>query len=559
MLFPYKHCGEAPTPQSLSFHITNLLDYNADIDVFQIGGYSGVIIRLQRSVQELKTLKLIEPNSNARIYYTCQQYYCDETPTRDVLEKSNGTCNHSEMVTGLYSYVKNDPAILLTVNEQGPDYIHIYSALPSQVAQSNQSSVFEYHILTGSTRSNHTSGVAIMATHNCTNITITPSVDVYLYTVHKKKISIGTLLANETSTVHCLQRFHILWMEEIVMNCSYSMPTMSGTIISSSADVAAYTAEVQCNDTQPWDTETKPFSFITNTVQQIPPTMKWGKRSIADLSHLKTLHLSSEGVVAVFYIQTSNINANVSVATYNKEEEITNTVYNIQIGKPLRFKLTEDKQRDMTSVIIHSTHPIFVLYEAHSTHKDRSFFSTTVQPEEWYTQKQSVLLSRTFTTRYHIVLVTPKKYYKPYTILVSDQERSIPVEHYEHFESYTVYTIDQYTTLQIYVNSSAFNTSDKTLVFNYSSNQPCGKLGASVFAFGQNIGYAYSNGYVLGIHIHSYFKKHTYHITCMIVDGQDNESNIDFTCPESIPPFKNTVDLQVHVPVLNLIFLVLHE
>ena len=527
MIYPYGNCSAVPSPQTLTIYYSNLLNYSTGLVVFIVGGSAPISFFGPLSIDDPTKMNVITVNQEATEFHHCWQYYCDQTPDTQTVKESNQVCTESDSITAVTSYIADDPTVMSIVSHKVQERVDVYSSLPiSEVkAETPDSFMYEYTVVHGKSRSGTVSAVAITIppSNDCTYMTITPSVDVLVYRARDRDEFVNTTLANTTIKVNCLLQFEVVWIEPRINNCEKDKPKLQGTVIRSTVDVAISIGEAECNVTK----GDRGFGYVGNLIHALPPKNRWGKTFVTDFSHLQN-HLSEERPEVLFHVTVGNSKEATIVFIRYKPGEVKpihSTEYKLESDEPTTIKLEEDMH---THITIQSSSPALIVYEVYSKVSGGSYYSTLLQPVEWFTWQQSLLLSHTLVPQvgiYYITLVIKanSEHYNITKIQIenaSDQQL-IPLLDYTPFRTGNIgsYPIGNsgYTIVTIAVNSEELGSNDMYVVVK--SMDYCTKLGASVMYHGEKSSYAHTNAYVLGEYICFY---HIVHCEMQIVCGADN-------------------------------------
>ena len=150
-----------------------------------------------------------------------------------------------------------------------------------------------------------------------------------------------------------------------------------------------------------------------------------------------------------------------------------------------------------TYLIIRSSTPVLIFYEL-----CEPCFSSLLQPVEWFTRQQSLLLSHSLVPQveqYYITLVitAPKSYsIKDIHIQREGYEQSVPLLEYFHSGDITSYSFEHVMVVSVAVGSKTLGSNDTYLVAK--SLDACMEIGASIVYYGEYGGYGHTNTYVLG-------------------------------------------------------------
>lgn len=500
MIYPYGNCSAVPSPQSLAIYYSNVMNYSTSLAAYVIGGRAPIFELGPLLVDDPAILSLITLTPEASEFYHCLQYYCDQSPDIQTITESREVCTESDSITALTSFIVEDPTAMSVVSHKVEERVYVYSPAPITEEEAQDKIENIYIVLHGRSRNGTIPAIAITVPtiSKCVNITITTPVDAVIYRARYRDEFLNSTLANTTVEVSCLMYFEVIWIEPRIDSCNNDGPNLQGTIIKSTIDIATYVAEAGCNVT----TSDRGFGYVGNLINALPPMKRWGTMFIVDLGHLQNQLLLQGGLAAVFYAVTVE-KATVTVTAYKPDEKtlVRSKEYKLESKQPLTIKVEELHTQIH---VLQSSTPVFVVCEVYSEVSGEPYFSTLLQPVEWFTHQQSLLLARSLVTQqehYYITLVitTDSESYDLTEIQVQNgsHEQSVSLPDYTPFHdgelhSYPVGS-SGYMIVSIAVDSTALDSNN-----TYLTVKSCTKLGASVFYHGESSSYAHTNSYILG-------------------------------------------------------------
>ena len=507
MIYPYGNCSAVPAPQSLILYYSNLLNYSTSLGGFTIGGSAPISLLDPLSVDDPAVLNLITLNQEASHFHHCLQYYCDQTPDVHILQESHGVCTESESITAIATFVAEDPTVMTLVSHKVQDRVYVYSSIPvpEEVCDTAQDCLtHEYIVLHGKTRKTTVPAIAITvpATSKCTNISITPVVDTLIYRAHYRDKFVDSILANTTTTVSCLQQFEVMWIEPRADHCNRAGPNLQGTIIRSTIELAIYVAEAECNVTR----GNRGFGYVGNLIHALPPVRRWGATFIVDLHHLQNQSSHEQLEASLHIVAAEETDIVTSAYAPGEKEPIDNGKYKLESNEPLTIKVDHFHTQ---TLVLQSSAPVLVMYEVYSRVSGEPYFSTLLQPMEWFTQQQSLLLAHSLVSQvesYHITLMMESDS-ESYDITklqvqVGSYQQTISLLDYLPFH---VADIDSHSIgnssvviIHVVVDLEALGSGDTHVVVKSVDDCTKLKLGASVIYHGEQSGYAHTNLYILG-------------------------------------------------------------
>ena len=502
MIFPYGNCSAVPSSQSLTIYYSNMLNYSTSLGGYLIGGSAPIVVIGPVSVDPLAMLNLITPTQEASEFYQCLHYYCDQTPDTGSMEKSGGICIESDSITAFASFIVKDPTVTSLVSHKIEERVYVYSSIPVEKEVHNSSThntfTYKYIVLHGKPRNVSIPAVAITfpsaASTECANITITTKVDALIYRARHRDEFVQSTHANTMLSIECLMNFEVVWIEPKITSCKQEIPSLQGTVLRSTRDMAVYIAEANCNVTG----DDRGFGYVGNPVYSLPHSRKWGTTFVADLTHLQE-HTIRKGLhVAASFHMVAETDTEVIATAYipGNKLPLHSKKYRLEADQPLTINV---KEVTYTYLSLQSSSPILIVYEVYEKASDKPYFSSLLQPVQWFAQQQSILLSRSLVSQveqYYITLVitAPKSFdIKDIQIRKEGYKWSVPLLEHFHTRDISTHSIDHITVVSVAVDSTMLGSNDSYLTAN-----ACVDIGASVVYYGEHSGYAHTNVYVLG-------------------------------------------------------------
>ena len=505
MIFPYGSCSAVPSPQSLTIYYSNMLNYSTSLGGFLIGGSGPIVVIGPISVDDPAILNLITLTPQASEFHHCLHYYCDQIPDVQSVHESGGICSESDSITAFVSFVIKDPTVMSLVSHKIEERVYVYSSIPVEEEVHNSSAqnsfTYKYIVLHGKPRNASIPAVAITfpsVSTECANITITPKVDVLIYRARHRDEFVQSAVANTSLVVSCLKHFEVVWIQPRITNCKQEIPSLQGTVIRSTRGMAVYVAEAKCNVT----TADRGFGYVGNPVYSLPPSKKWGTMFVTDLGHLQN-HLIRKELATLFHmVAEEDTEIIVTAYTTGKSFPVRSKKYKLEADQPLTINI---KETLYTYLTLQSSTPVLTVYEVYEKVSSGSYFSTLLQPVEWFTQQQSLLLSHSLVPQveqYYITLViTASKSYDINDIQIQREgdEQSVSLFDFFHTDdisSYSIDSLDHIMVASVAVDSEVLGSNDTYLIAK--SQDACMKIGASVVYYNEYSSYAHTNIYILG-------------------------------------------------------------
>lgn len=454
------------------------------------------------------TLLALTHEALSRLF--CLSYFCFEDPTEEILLRSNGTCSRKQASSGAYIYVDNDPTVSLIVSNKGPNFMNVYAALPLTEGQN-----VTYHILNPTRyRENYIHAFAVRALDD-TEVTILPTSAVKIFrpavdTFPNVKVEIFEAY---DEVVLQLSSLETVWVEAVVEACDSGV-TLTGTLIESFYEIAVFSAQALCNKTfistsnstgndSDVASNTLPFSFILNPLRQLPPVHKWGTLYLSDLTKLSSFYSDDMEHFVVSFSILSASQSDVTITCYSGEEVVCSANQVTGEGEIWRYELFIKTMHPADAIVIKGSAPMLVLHEVYSQRRDpEEYHSELLQPTEWFLEKQAVPILHALQAPHPqavVVNLVMEKNMSSGNILVWDnRDSTLPrtLGSYKGILNYSLSEVADYVLVHIKMDPTAYGGGDYVLQFAVNSTDNDTKFGASVFSHG---GYAYSNGYILGI------------------------------------------------------------
>lgn len=505
MIFPYGNCSAVPSPQSLIIYYSNMLNYSTSLVGYLIGGSGPIVVIGPISVDDPAEMNLITLTPQASEFHHCLHYYCDQTPDIRSVQESGGICSESDSITAFMSFIIKDPTVMSLISHKIEERVYIYSSIPVEEEVHNSSAqnsfTYKYIVLHGKPRNISIPAVAITfpaVSTECANITITPKVDILIYRARHRDEFVQSTVANTSLVVRCLKHFEVVWMQPRITSCTQAIPSLQGTVIRSTRGMAVYIAEAECNVT----TADRGFGYVGNPIYPLPPSRKWGTTFVTDLVHLQNQLVRKELAALFHMVAEEDTEIIVTAYTPGNRIPVCSTKYKLEADQPLTINIEETLY---TYLILQSSNPVLIVYEVYEKVSSGSYFSTLLQPVEWFTQQQSVLLSHSLVPQvehYYITLViTASKSYDIKNIQIQREgyKDLVPLLEYFHHSDISSYSIDSLNHIMVVsvaVDSETLGSNDTYLIAK--SQDACMKLGASVVHYNEHSSYAHTNAYVLG-------------------------------------------------------------
>ena len=190
-------------------------------------------------------------------------------------------------------------------------------------------------------------------------------------------------------TLTDLQPLEILWINpETHHNCTPTPHILSGTKITSLKPLSVFTTEATCNN----------MGGSSELVHQMPPVSKWGVNFILDMQQANIIPPSlTQYLHYQFTILTSsNHTTNLAIDYYYHSQPHLNSPHTEHYPTSSNKKLIipVNIQSDTLSHFhIHASDPILVMYEIHSLAGGNVSYSVLLQPTEWFSRQQTLILS----------------------------------------------------------------------------------------------------------------------------------------------------------------------
>ena len=448
------------------------------------------------------------PNSYQIMYQDefSHTYHWSFFNSHDARNSPEYQCRNS--VFGLYILFLYNPTVSLVATFSTPTFFQVFCALPlpSFINLSADETIldqqYEYTVMFQSHGDPFLDGIAISVVHDNTTFAIDTNTDFIAVRNAKEEL---VFLKNGTSeeSFTNFHLFEVLWIEPMTINCTPTSQALKKTKITSNKPLSVFTTKVKCNDTGG-------FSYDSQLVHQMPPASKWGVNFILDMQQTNITPPSLKQYLHYkFAILTSSMyTTNITIDYYYIDHQLhPNSLYTekyvMSSGEELRIPVPPPSISDSLSHFhIRASDPILVMYEIYSHSGGNISYSILLQPTEWFSRQQTVILSHPQPSseyRFHVGMVIPKMYFDPRFIYIKNVRQSGPPEPLSTYGGYNrkaFYTTDHVVLcLEITVHNESSNQTH--LLLQHSN--PAGVLGATVYSYAEGgIQYAYSNGYILG-------------------------------------------------------------
>ena len=310
------------------------------------------------------------------------------------------------------------------------------------------------------------------------------------------------ITANERNVILLRNQDHntytTLWMQQKVSSCErVNQKSLEGTHIISNKPITVFTNRAKCNPQ---------FSYDSQVVHQMPEVDDWGKTFIIDMQQRNILPEPVNNYLEYeIAIQTAHDGTTIHTTYYpfNKQRIVNTTVTVVETIGVHRLDIHPMLGDTLSHMLIVASSPVLVLYSIRSKSgtKPNRHYSVLQQPVEWFSNKQSVVLQHPThgeEYKYHISVVIAKEHYNLQDIHVAEGNdlcQSISCLNYEGFtgkaeesNGYMVFNMEL---------SITGGEDNRTQLLLWHRNSEV-KLGVTVFAYANDLQYAYSNGYTMG-------------------------------------------------------------
>ena len=524
-LYSYGDCSAVPQPQTLTIYLSTQMP-DEKSRAFLVGTSRDTTGALwhkldDNTIENVFEYPLIALNQEARNYLFCLNYYCYEPPSNETLIQSHGRCSESEAASGVYGIVDDDPTVSIIIANVGPDFMHIYPALPINYPSPNAT----YYILNPThLQDGYIHGFALRALLRGTEVTVTPTVAVNIFRPATPELELETELveAYEEYVLQFDYQYETVWIEVEVEECDSSV-SLTGTLIQSSHELSVFSSQGLCNETSDYSPSNEknttssptdapydalPFSYLFSLSSQLPPVTEWGTQFISDTKKLSSFPESDGELYVVSFSILSAEESDISITCYNGQEAMLSTCsahQTVQSGEVWQHTLQLKTVLEAEAVYIEGSTPVMVLYETYSQRsRDGVRHSEMLQPTAWFSSKPMLPVIHSFQSlpqTFFVSLVIPDVYVKMEHIRVwdnKDNDEPSKLGDFELVSSYSHSIVQGDTLVRIFLDPNGNNGSDYMLQFTIASDKLDRdvEFGASIFSFGA---YAYSNGYILGM------------------------------------------------------------
>ena len=333
--------------------------------------------------------------------------------------------------------------------------------------------------------------------HQDTEITIQLSGAAHTLNNTVEQVTDGyTIHRNESNT------YTTLWIQPKVSSCGDlgNYRSLEDTFVVSNKPLTVYTNRASCS-TQ--------FNYDSQVVHQMADAENWGTKFILDTEQSSILPESINMLEHEIAIRTAQNGTTVKLLYYQSNRLLytnTTTLMKSNVHRIVYSILSNT----CSHIFIAASNPVLVLYSIQSR-DDRKlrtiilYYSIVLQPVEWFSNKQMIALrhpTQGEVYKYHISVAIAEENYDPNDIYITDDQdmcQATPLYDYNGFTAnirrsngYVAF----YITIEINCTSENDTTDTQQLLLWHRNPQV--HLGVTVFAYGSDLQYGYSNGYILG-------------------------------------------------------------
>lgn len=293
----------------------------------------------------------------------------------------------------------------------------------------------------------------------------------------------------------------VLWVEPRINGTEFES-SLSGTVVSSSTPLSVFTNSAMLDDASP----PGGFQYDSQLVHQMPERSQWGKHFIINPREFEVLPedirpcLTHEITIVSYKVENKILLRSDSLST----QLVTPTRAISYEHYEYTLHYTQAEIAAMGYLELVSASPLVVLHTVYIDPHPPScqysiYYSTLVQPVEWYANKQIVVLvhpKENATYQYLISVVVPSEDSNPADILESkpgEHCQGVPLSDYHTSR----HKAGDYALLT-YKRSIVSSVETKTSLLLRHSNANT-RIGVTVYAYAEDVQYSYSNGYALGM------------------------------------------------------------
>ena len=291
--------------------------------------------------------------------------------------------------------------------------------------------------------------------------------------------------------------------------CNTPAPSLLGSIIRSTSEESVYAGEAECNASRLGDD--RGFGYVGHLIHPLPPVNRWGKTFITDFGHLYGNQTPyTQELVALLYIVSAETaeEASVEITTYIPGEwtPTNSSNYVLEPYQPMTIEVSEDTS---AHVIVQSSSQVLVVYEVVNKVTGEHYFSSLLQAAEWYTNQQSLLLSRSLVSpqsqQYYYITIVVKTELESHDLInlqiqTANHKQPTSLQDYTPIKMGNITSnpvgASGYTIVTVAVDSEALGANDTYAVIK--SVNACIEFGATITSYGEHFSYAHTNAYVLG-------------------------------------------------------------
>lgn len=287
-----------------------------------------------------------------------------------------------------------------------------------------------------------------------------------------------------------------LWIEPNISSCETVNPrSLEGTTIVSNKPITVFTNKARCNGTVE-------FSYDSQVVHQMPEVSDWGTTFIIDTQQINMLPISMRNEVDLEYelsIRAAQDGTTINITYYQFNQPPQTATAMLTTSDVHRVVNSASSMLSNSHIAIKASDPVLVLYTIYSQYAT-VYYSILLQPVGWFSNKQTIALQHPTNNevyKYHISVVVPKEHYNPMDIQITEGNdlcQSVSVLKYKGFISSTK---ESYGYMVFYVELNITGGTDNVTQLLLWHRNPDVHIGVTVFVYGGDLQYAYSNGYTL--------------------------------------------------------------
>lgn len=479
LLFPYGHCTEQLSPETLTIHLTHTLStpYKINPQLSYINNKYLADSKEFPPIEGELEIPVLLTDQLVTGYWQCRGFFCGEKTL------NSSVCSKSDLLNGVRvnTFGTSDPTIQALAVVRGDVHIQVLPLMPQRDdnAPTPCTTIYTYYALYGEgmLRQSYTvPTLGILAVGQRPEVNISTTGEILVYKNREM------VKSNSSQWWPDPEHLDSVWMQS-----TGDTNTLSLAKITTTQPLSVVTAMARANNSN--------FSHISAFAHQMPDTSQWGKTFMADLTHFKALGFHKEQGIKVTLRILAHTASTVSITDYTGQ----NTRVFEMVAESIKVLPINELANVSSYVTIKSSEGLLVMYEVLG-YNNRTIFSIFLQPMEWFTFKQQVILTTSLDSNspnqsHYITMIVPHDS----TVLVQTKTVGpVDIVSYGPFEHRGASDTLGYTIHRV----MAFNYSisnETTLLFTAIDSHGCSReLGVTLFSHSSILSYAHTNPPALG-------------------------------------------------------------